>query len=217
MSKSTISGKKGLGLAESTSAGASAANWASGALTTAHVSNLLEELRAKIAAGIKTSFDTLDTKLDKIQANVSGHRQRISDLKSNAVNVSQRLEQLEATCTALQEDKLLKSKLSDLEGRNRRQNVRIVDLLESVEGHRPFQLLVEVIGDQTLSSPPELDRAHHSLIQKARSQQASAPCDLPFSPLPDKRFSDEKGVETLRLRSIVVISFASTRITVLKC
>lgn len=184
MSKSTKSGKKDQS-SESASAGANTANVAGGALTAAHVSDLLEELRAKISGDIKSSFDTLDTKLDKIQADVSGHGQRISDLESNAEDVSLRLEQLEATCATLQEDnKSLKSKLSDLEGRSRRQNLRIVGLPESVEGPRPTaffsKLLVEVFGDQTLSSPPELDRAHRSLIPKPAPGERPRPVIIRF-------------------------------------
>lgn len=38
------------------------------------------------------------------------------------------MQQFEATCSALQEDKWLKSKLSDLEGHSRRQNILIVGL-----------------------------------------------------------------------------------------
>lgn len=184
MSKSTKSSKKDAA-AESSTAGASGANGASGALTAAQVSDLLEQYRVKLADDLKSSFDTLVTKLDKIQAEVSGHGQRISDLESNAEGVSQRLEQLEATCASLREDNtLLKSKLSDLEGRSRRQNIRIVGLPESVEGPRPTaffsQLLVEVFGDQTLSSPPELDRAHRSLIPKPGPDERPRPVIIRF-------------------------------------
>ncbi|KAK7895737.1 hypothetical protein WMY93_021062 [Mugilogobius chulae] len=63
---------------------------------------------------------------------------RISDLESNAEDVSQRLANLDATCESLKKDnKQLKPKLCDLEGRSRRQNLRIVGLPESVEGPRP--------------------------------------------------------------------------------
>ena len=68
----------------------------------------------------------------KIQAVVSGQGQRITDLESNAEAVCGRLEQLEATCSSLQEDnKSLKSKLSHFEGRNLRHNICIMGLPES--------------------------------------------------------------------------------------
>ncbi|KAF0022202.1 hypothetical protein F2P81_025546 [Scophthalmus maximus] len=102
----------------------------------------------------------MDTRLDKIQAVVSGQGQRITNLKSNAEAVCGQLEQLEATCSSLQEDnKSLKSKLSDLEGRSRRQNV---------------------IGDQVLPSPSELDRAHHTLAPKPGPRERPRPVIIRF-------------------------------------
>ncbi|KAK7878078.1 hypothetical protein WMY93_031274 [Mugilogobius chulae] len=132
---------------------------------------LLEQHRTAIAADFRATFDVVNGKLDTIQAVVTGQGKRISDLESNAEDVGQRLANLEATCESLKKDnKQLKSKLSDLEGRSRRQNLRIVGLPESVEGPRPTvffsQFLVEVFGAQTLPSPPELDRAHRSLVPK---------------------------------------------------
>ena len=142
-----------------------------GASSMASISDLLEQHRAAIAAEFKSSFASMDAKLDSIQAVVSSQGKRITDLEENAETVCGRLEQLEATCSSLQEDnKLLKAKLSDLEGRSRRQNVRIVGLPESFEGTRPTaffsELLVEVFGDQVLPSLPELDRAHRTLAPK---------------------------------------------------
>lgn len=133
---------------------------------------LLEQHRTAIAADIKASSELINAKLDKIQANVGAQEERINDLETNAEDVSQRLATLEAKCESLEEEnKLLKTKFSDLEGRSRRQNVRLVGLPESVTvGPRPTeffsQLLVEVFGAQSLSSPPELDRAHRSLVPK---------------------------------------------------
>lgn len=86
---------------------------------------------------LPTSSYHLDAKLDKLQVVVAGQGQCITDLETNAEEVSQHLQQFEATCSALQEDKCLKSKLSDLEGHSRRQNIQIVGLPESIEGAEP--------------------------------------------------------------------------------
>lgn len=140
-------------------------------LTAARLSDLLEQHRAALAIDFKSSFATMDKKLDQIQTVVSGQGQRITDLESNAEEVSQCLEQIKATCASLREDnKWLKSKLSDLEGRSRRQNIRIVGLPESVEGNRPTtffsQFLFDMFGERVFPSPPELDRAHRSTAPK---------------------------------------------------
>lgn len=162
---------------------ASANNEAS--LTATHLSALLEQHRAALTADFKSSFANLDTKLDQIQATVSGQGQRITDLESNAEEVNQRLELLEAMCTSLQGDNVqLKAKLSDLEGRSRRQNIRIVGLPESVEGNRPTaffsQLLFDLFGEKTLSSIPELDRAHRSLAPKPGPKDRPRPVIIRF-------------------------------------
>lgn len=62
-----------------------------------------EQHTAALDADFKSSFASLDTKLDKIQAVASGQEQRIIDLESNAEEVSQGLEQLEASSCSLQE------------------------------------------------------------------------------------------------------------------
>lgn len=56
-----------------------------------------------------------------------------------------------------------------MEGRSRRQNIRIVRLPD-VEGLHPsvfFQVLIYVLGSQVLFSPPELDKAHWSPVPKS--------------------------------------------------
>ena len=155
-------------------------------LTATSISVLLEQHRAAIATEFKSLFVSMDAKLDKIQAVVSGQGKGITDLEENAEAVCGRLEQLEATCSSLQEDnKSLKSKLSDLEGRSRRQNFHLVGLPESLEGARPTsffsKLLVKVFGDQVvLPSPPELDRAPRTLAPKPGPRERPRPVIIRF-------------------------------------
>lgn len=154
-------------------------------ITLAEISALHEELRASLAADFKASFESLDTKLDNIHSTVAAHDQRIESLESGLTEVDQRVEHLEAACSGLRKDnEWLRAKVSDLEGRSRRQNFRIMGLPESIEGPRPTiffsQLLVEVFGDHILSSPPELDRAHRTPAPKPASGQRPRPDILRF-------------------------------------
>lgn len=154
-------------------------------ITLAEISALHNELRASIAADFKASFETLAAKIDNIQSTVADHDTRIGNLESGTTENSQQLEQLEATCSRLQQDnEWLKAKVSDLESRSRRQNVRILGLPESIEGPRPTtffsQLLVDVLGSQEISTPPELDRAHRSLAPKPAPGQRPRPVILRF-------------------------------------
>ena len=58
----------------------------------------------------------------------------------------------------------LKVKMVDFESCSSRNKIRINRLPESIEGPRLttffVDLFVKLIGQQTVSSPPELDRAH---------------------------------------------------------
>ncbi|KAI4820266.1 hypothetical protein KUCAC02_028250 [Chaenocephalus aceratus] len=143
----------------------------SASVTLAELSSLLAEHRKAISADFKSSFEALTTTLDGLNSTVAGHGERIGSLEDNSNEVGRRLQHLENACSTLQQDSvLLKTKLADLEGRSRRQNIRIIGLPESLEGPRPTaffsQLLVDVFGKEVLSSPPELDRAHRSLASK---------------------------------------------------
>ncbi|KAI4787850.1 hypothetical protein KUCAC02_036214, partial [Chaenocephalus aceratus] len=111
--------------------------------------------------------------------------QRIHSLEANANEVDQRLQQLENACSALKGDnETLNTKVADLEGRSRRQNLRIIGLPESIEGPRPSaffsQLLVDILGTEILASPPELDRAHRSLAPKPAPGGRPRPVILRF-------------------------------------
>ena len=144
----------------------------------ARIASMLEEHRASISTDFKATFATLELRLDKIQTTITDHGQRVESLESHAELQDQRIQALEERCVALAESNTkLAAKTIDLESRSRRNNIRIIGLPESIEGPRPTSffadLLAEVLGDQTLQSPPELDRAHRALT--AKPQPGSRP------------------------------------------
>lgn len=63
-------------------------------------------------------------------------------------------------------------KTSDLESRSHRSNIQIIGLPESIEGPTPTmffsKLLVELLREEILESPPKLDRAHRTLTAKSQ-------------------------------------------------
>lgn len=144
----------------------------------ANIANLLEEHSASISADHKKNLAVIEEQLSKIQTTINDHGQRIVSLESAASTQDQRIQALEDRCAALAEsNRKLIAKMSDLEGRSRRNNIRIVGLPECIEGPRPTkffsELLVELLGNQVLQSHPELDHAHRSLA--AKPQPGSRP------------------------------------------
>lgn len=131
----------------------------------ASLNSLLEEHRKALAVDLKTSLASLEAKFDSIQAAVNDHDQKIESLETNANVQDERISALEASCAVLSATNAkLSVKVSDLESRSLRNNIRIVGLLESIEGPHPTtffgKMLVEVFGKEVLTSIPECDRAH---------------------------------------------------------
>lgn len=100
---------------------------------------LLAEHRAALVAEMKTTFfDEVNGKLDGLQKASDSHDERPTSLEDNAKTLHQRLAEVEANCVTLQAcNEKLKAKLTDMEGRKRRNNVRIVGLPEGIEGPQP--------------------------------------------------------------------------------
>ena len=144
------------------------------AASMAALAKLLAEHKTALSTEFKSALTSLETKLDCVQAAISDHRQRLTSLEDNANQISDRFEEMEAKYTALEDNfAKLKAKTSDLESCSRCNNIRIMGVHESVEGTQPTtffsKLLLKIFGDEVLSSPPELDRAHRALTSKLPS------------------------------------------------
>lgn len=75
------------------------------------------------------------------------------------------------------ENKTLWARLSDLEGRSRRNNIRIVGIPEGEEKGRPTEfvsnLIPKLLGDDNFTKPVIIDRAHR--IQQPKPPEGSRP------------------------------------------
>lgn len=101
----------------------------------AALTSLLEEHREALSTEFKAALISLETKLDSVQTVMLDQGTRITSLESNVDLLSERILLLEVTCSELTERYAkLKAKTSDLEGRSRRNNIRIIGVPESVEG-----------------------------------------------------------------------------------
>lgn len=140
----------------------------------ATLANMLAELRAdlltkpdSLSVRFENKLASIDSKLDGLQITINDHEQRISDLESGL----NQLQLLESQVTNMADDNAkLRARVTDLEGRSRRCNVRLIGIPVAAEGTRPTsffsKLLVDLLGEDVLPAPPELDRAHRSLRPK---------------------------------------------------
>lgn len=135
----------------------------------ANIVKMLEEHRASIAADFKATFAALELRLDKMQRTVTENGQQMDLLESHAELQAQRIQAERCVILANSNTKLT-AKTIDLESHSPRNNVRIIGFPESIEGPRPTSsfgdLLAEVLSNQILQSPHELDQAHRALTAK---------------------------------------------------
>ncbi|KAJ3614353.1 hypothetical protein NHX12_017927 [Muraenolepis orangiensis] len=70
----------------------------------------------------------------------------------------------------------LQNKCDDLEGRQRRNNIRVLGVPEGVEGPHPTEYMADLLGDLLqLVDKPVLDRAHRSSRAKPRAGEPPRP------------------------------------------
>ena len=89
-----------------------------------------DSLSVKFEKHKQNKLAAIDTQLDGIQTRMTDHEQRISDLDSGL----NQLQLLEALVTSVADDNAkLEAKITDLEGRSRRCNMRLIGVPEAIE------------------------------------------------------------------------------------
>lgn len=117
--------------------------------------------------GMNDRFNSLEATLSQLQTALSETTSRIADLESVKAEHEGRISDLEASCQEiLSANKALRAKLDDLEGRSRRQNIKIVGLPENVESGRPTEFVEKFIpnllGADNFPAGIKVDRAHRT-------------------------------------------------------
>lgn len=128
---------------------------------------LSNSLRNEISA-VKEEFQN---SLSGLQATVGTHASTIQELETFASTHSDTVASLESKLEALSAEVCaLKKKCDDLEGRQRRHNLRILGIPEGDEGStRPTQFIAQILQEMLgLEEPPLLDRAHRTPREKPR-------------------------------------------------
>lgn len=137
------------------------------------IDSLSTELRSEIA----TVRAELKSAIAPLQQKVDNHDSTIRELEHAASSQSDHLSELDITVQSLrtQVDQL-NAKCEDLEGRSRRNNIRLIGIMEDVEGPNPTEFVSGLLQDiLSLDQKPVLDRAHRSLREKPGKDKPPRP------------------------------------------
>ena len=132
---------------------------------------------AAIHKEIASIRQELHSTVSSLQSASSQNAKRIDDVEAATSEWSSSVMTLESTVKRLQSDVCgLKEKCLDLEGRSRRQNIRLVGIEEGSEGGDPRQFCAAALKEiLALEDTPRLDRGHRSLAQKPREGERPRP------------------------------------------
>lgn len=128
----------------------------------------IDSLSCELRADISSVREELRHAIEPMQQKLSSHDQAITELQRACTDHSDLLTSLDSTVSTLKaEVKLLTDKCEDLEGRARRNNIRLVGVPEGAEGARPTEFIAQLLMDSLgLDELPLLDRAHRTLRSK---------------------------------------------------
>lgn len=136
-------------------------------------------LKEDVSTLIQNAIKPIQDSLDSLQTTVTSFQNRLTSVESVAGDNFERLTAAESTIRMLQsQNQSLLDRCDDLENRSRRSNLRILNIPESSEeGKDPVKfmsdVLMEVMGPEVFSAPPELERAHRT--PTSRAGQRSSP------------------------------------------
>lgn len=137
------------------------------------IDSLSSSLRSEISSVRKELKESIEPLQDKVEQ----HEQTVLQLELAATDHSGRITELEATVSKLTaQAKHLDDRCEDLEGRSRRNNIRLVGLPEGLEGPRATEFIATLLQEiLRLDDKPLLDRAHRTLRDKPKEGDAPRP------------------------------------------
>ena len=137
----------------------------------------IDWLSSDLRSDISSVREELRHTIEPLQQKLSSHDQTIVELECASTDHRDQLTTLETMVSTLQNQvKLLTDKCEDLEGRARRNNIRLVGVPEGAEGAQPTEfvsrLLKDILG---LEEKPLLDRTHRTLRPKPKEGEQPRP------------------------------------------
>lgn len=127
-----------------------------------------EKISDKILKHINDRFDKLEQTLQVVQSCQAEMLEKVESIEEQMSEQDSRISSLEKAFSSLKDDNnALKLKVDDLEGRSRRNNIKIIGIPEQEEGGNPTEfveaLIPKLLGEDNFRSPVVVDRAHRTL------------------------------------------------------
>lgn len=123
-------------------------------------------------------------KLDNLVTAVQSLSDRVDELEPRVEQVEGWTEEAtETLCTYLKQQRSLQQKLTDLESRSRRNNIRIFGVAEGEEGNSVLQFVEKFIKSELPASQDldlKIQRAHRTLAPRSRSDAPPRPIVVGF-------------------------------------
>lgn len=132
---------------------------------------MCREMSASILEKLDERFDAFDAKFQSLFAVQTDLQNRMTSQEQATCALEERIDALETKYEALSKHNgQLQNKVLELEGRSRRQNIKIVGIKEDSEEGRPTdfvsRLIPDLLGKQHFPHPVKVDRAHRTLLPK---------------------------------------------------
>ncbi|KAI3359339.1 hypothetical protein L3Q82_002848 [Scortum barcoo] len=138
-------------------------------LSDSKIGAAIQSLRDDIKLDIDSARGELSAAVTSLQTSLASHNTRLKELEKAADYTGDCITELRATVSQLQGDvRELQAKCEDLEGRSRRNNLRLTGVGEGLENGQPTQFVSQLLKHLHLSEAPLLDRAHRSLRAKPK-------------------------------------------------
>lgn len=137
------------------------------------IERVYNDLRGEITA----ANNALCTSIASIEAKSQTVQNKVTDLEEAASSHSDSISQLEQQVANLTADvDKLKQQNEELEGRSRRNNIRIIGIAEGLEMTKPRDFIATLLKDVlALDETPLIDRAHRTLRQRPNPHEPPRP------------------------------------------
>lgn len=142
---------------------------------------MLREMSDAILKAINDRFDQFEIKFTSLQSSQNALTVRMDSMDEIAGEHDTRLTLMEKNISKIQrENTLLQAKINDLEGRSRRNNIKIVGIPEGEEKGKPTEfisaLIPKLLGEAHFQKPLLIDRAHRT--QQPKPTEGARPRTL---------------------------------------